>query len=210
MISFGVVMGWMALLVAMLVLTGCNKELRMSMGYDANVKAHVRIDTATRTADTLQQTTHASKEGIVSLTETEEHEAVPGGKAELELEQTDLQPVTDARGRQTGRTYVQRNGRAELRVAVDKKGKTTITCKADSLEREVKRYRKDSIWSSQAKDSMAMRIAVLETSHTTADSSKVVVKQAQVWQKSHTRGGWLVFWLVVIVTVGVYLREKLC
>lgn len=173
-VSFGTIMIWIAALVVMLAFGSCNKQLRMS--YGADVKMHVKVDTSAEEAGAASKSSD-QEQGKTSEEETETKEAVPGGKAELELKPADLQPATDAEGRKTGRTYVKRDGRAELTVSVNKKGKTTITCKADSLEREVVRYKKDSAWQRRASDSVGAVLHKTVTSLNVMDSSAVALEK---------------------------------
>ena len=173
-VSVGAIIAWMVALVIALAMGGCNKQLRMN--YGAEVKMHVKVDTAAEAADTVSRS-RQQEQGSASTEVTEEKEAVPGGKAELELKPADLQPVTDAKGHKKGRTFTERDGSAELKVVVNKNGKTTITCQADSLEREVRRYKKDSAWQRQTGDSLAMVLRKTSSTLQVVDSSAVALEK---------------------------------
>jgi hypothetical protein len=141
-----------------------------------------------------------------SHTEETKDTMVGGGKTEISLTETELQPVTDAAGEKQGRTFRVDNGDSHMSIEVDKKGGIKAKCDCDSIRVANRRLIKDSISNSQIIDSLMSRISI--TNHSEIKDSvatqKVVVEKKQGLAArivEHAKNGLALFGLLCVVVI---------
>lgn len=192
--------------VAILLLLGC------ALGFTAchTTKTITSKDAATVISHedstvAKQETKTASNTEASATKETKDSAiVVPGNEVGLDLSNTEVEPVTDASGEKTDKTFRADKGSIHAEVTVKKDGSLNVRCKSDSLVLVIKGLQREIYYINQRFDSTVFGLTYKEKqSDTTTTTTTTVVKQEQSgwllamweWVKGILAvigGGWLV------------------
>lgn len=169
-------------LVAMVVillgaLSGCKTSKVLQEKTVSSVKAVDLVDDCKEEAVNTKVNTESdhyelhSDEPIIGKT--------GGGDAELKLKPVETQPVTDAAGNKTDRTFTADNGAMHAKATVHPDGSMDIQCKMDSVLAVIGRMKKDSVSDAAFRDSLMGSLVIAnhsEIKETDSTSMQMVVK----------------------------------